>query len=167
MHRLTSIATRSALALLVAGTLTCGGGDGEGPQTGPSKLALAIPPSASAENGVALAVQPVVQIQDAAGQATPSSGATVAVEVVESGATLNGTLSKDVDSQGKATFSDLSLTGPAGTYTLKFTSSGLTGVTSSGLDLSGVPSTAALTVTTQPPSTALTVKSLPPPRSPR
>ncbi|MGH3847090.1 MAG: galactose oxidase-like domain-containing protein, partial [Pseudonocardiaceae bacterium] len=119
-------------------------------------MALTTEPSASAQNGVAFGQQPVVQIQDAAGQATPSSGASVAVEVVENGATLNGTLSKAVDSQGKATFTDLSLTGTAGTYTLKFTSSGLTGVTSSGIDLSGIPQTATLTITTQPPSTALT-----------
>ncbi len=155
MQRTLSIASRFAVAVLAAGTLTCGG-DGQGPNTGPSKLAVATQPSASAENGVAFPQQPVVQIQDSDGQPIGSSGATVTAEVVEAGGTLNGTLAVTVDAQGRATFTDLSLTAPAGTYTIRFTSSGLTAVSSNAIDLSGVPPTAALTITTQPPATALT-----------
>lgn len=147
-----SIAARFALALLVVGTLTCGGD--QGPSTGASKLALVTPPSAAAENGVAFAQQPIVQVEDANGQAPPPAGTAVTAAVVESGATLGGTQAQQVDAQGTATFTDLSLSGPAGTYTIQFTSSGLTAVTSGEIVLAG-PASAALTITTQPPSTAL------------
>jgi len=155
MHRPVSIAARFALPFLLAGALTCGG-DGQGPSSTPTKLGTVTQPSAAAENGVAFGQQPVVQIQDANGQAMPLSGASVTAEVVETGgATLNGTLSEAVDVQGRATFTDLSLSGPAGTYTLRFTSSGLTATTSAAIDL-GAPASASLTVTTEPPATALT-----------
>ena len=121
----------------------------------PSKLALVTPPSSAAENGVALAQQPAVQVEDGNGQAVPAAGTTITVAVVESGATLGGTLAQPVDAQGKATFTDLSLSGAGGTYTIQFTASGLTAVTSNDIVLAG-PVSAALMITTQPPATALT-----------
>jgi Domain of unknown function (DUF1929)/Glyoxal oxidase N-terminus len=156
MRRLVSTATRFTLPFLVAGALTCGG-DGEGPSSTPTKLGIVTQPSAVAEDGVPFGAQPVVEIQNVDGQAIPSSGASVTIEVVETGgATLNGTVSEAVDAQGRATFTDLSLSGPGGAYTLRFTSTGLTATTSAAIVLSGASANASLTVTTQPPATALT-----------
>jgi hypothetical protein len=113
-------------------------------------------PSSSAENGAPFGQQPIVQIEDADGNAVASPGASVTAELTGAGgATLTGSLVKSVDAQGRATFTDLSLSGPAGTYTIQFTSTGLTSVSSNDITL-GAPAGAGLIVTTQPPSTALT-----------
>jgi hypothetical protein len=154
MQRIVSSGSRLALAALVAGTLTCGG-DGTSPST-PAKLGIMTQPSSSAQNGVPLDQQPVVQIQDANGDAVASPGASITAGIAAgTGATLTGSLVKSADAQGRATFTDLSLSGPAGTYTIQFTSSGLTSAMSNAITLDA-PAGAGLVVTTQPPATALT-----------
>ena len=156
MYRSVSPAPRFGLPFLLAGALTCGGDSQGPPPATPTKVGIVTQPSAAAANGVAFGQQPVVQLQDASGQVIPSSGASVTVAVVETGGvTLNGTLSDVVDAQGNATFTDLSLSGPAGSYTLRFSSAGLTAATSAAIVL-GAPAAASLSVTTQPPATALT-----------
>jgi hypothetical protein len=51
------------------------------------------------------------------------------------GGSLSGSASVLTVAGGSATFSGLGITGPAGTYTLSFSSAGLTSVTSGGIDL--------------------------------
>jgi len=115
-------------------------------------LSLTTQPSATALSGSVLAVQPVIQLRDASGNAVAQAGASVTA-AVSVGATLGGTAVVATDAQGVATFSGLSLSAAAGTYTLSFSATGLTGVTSNNITLSAGAGT-KLTITTQPPATA-------------
>ena len=99
-----------------------------------SALALQTQPSATVANGAALATQPVVRIVDGFGNVITSATTTVTATLQGAGATLGGTASVAAVG-GVATFTDLSLTGTAGTYPLAFAASGLTGVTSGNVAL--------------------------------
>ena len=118
-----------------------------------SKLAMSIQPSTSAQSGVVLAVQPVIQLQDALGNPVAQSGKQVTVSVTGGGATLAGTLTVSTNANGTATFSGLALSGPVGSYTLTFTASGLTSAVSGSILLSA-GAAARLIVATQPSSSA-------------
>ena len=96
------------------------------------RLVITTQPSSDAENGEPLAQQPVVRAEDAAG--TPL-GAGVAVTASVQGATLSGTAVVETGSDGLASFADLALSGPSGSYTLVFSSPDLTGVESAAITL--------------------------------
>jgi|GEM_PF-879174 len=99
--------------------------------TAPTATASAITTSpAGAASGRAFTTQPVVRITDSGGNTVISSGVVVTA-TVSSGATLVGTTTATASS-GIATFSNLGVSGTAGTaYTLTFTPTGLTPVTAS------------------------------------
>ncbi|MBK9067044.1 MAG: carboxypeptidase regulatory-like domain-containing protein [Gemmatimonadetes bacterium] len=97
-------------------------------------LAMQAQPSATAANGAALATQPVVRIVDGFGNVITSATTTVTATLQGAGAALGGTASVAAVN-GVATFTDLSLSGTTGTYTLAFAASGLTGVTSGNVAL--------------------------------
>src|SRR2546428_8798361 len=82
-----------------------------------TKLVLTTQPSSTAQSGVALAPQPVVQIQDANGNAVSDGGATVTATVTPAGATPSNATAT-TGTSGAATFSGLTLNGTAGSYTL-------------------------------------------------
>ena len=118
-----------------------------------ARLGISTQPSASATNGVALARQPRVQVEDAYG--VGAAGVSIAASAVGSGLTLNGATTVTAGADGRASFTGLALVGPAGTARLRFTTSGIDPATSA--DISLAPGAAAtLTVTTQPPGDALT-----------
>ena len=84
-----------------------------------TKLALTTPPSSTARSGAPLAQQPVVQLQDANGNPVSRSGVVVTATPSPAGATAsNNTATTGLN--GSATFSSLTLTGTAGSYTLSF-----------------------------------------------
>ena len=118
-----------------------------------TRLALSTQPSATAQSGVVLAAQPVVQLQDALGNVVAQSGKQVTVSVTGGGATLAGNLTVATDASGAATFSGLALTGPVGSYTLTFTASGLTSAVSASIAISA-GAAARLVMATQPSSSA-------------
>jgi hypothetical protein len=151
MTRSPSPTRHIALLLLAAGSLTCSG-DGTNPNNDPAKLAVTTQPSSSAVNGQPLAVQPVVQVQDADGDnvAAPN-GTTITASVAGGGATVQGTATVTPDANGKATFTDLAVAGGSGTYTLQFSANGLTSATSSDITLAGGPPS-TITATVQPTS---------------
>jgi len=64
---------------------------------------------------------------------------TAALVSPPAGAALGGDATKDTDGSGAATFTDLSIVGPVGSYTLRFTSGSLTAVTSSAISLTTGP----------------------------
>ena len=102
-----------------------------------SRLVLAVAPSPSATSGTALSTQPGVQIADANGAPISQSGTTITVEIASGpsgGALSNATAT--TNASGRATFSGLTLTGPAGTYVLRFESGSLTPVSSGNIALS-------------------------------
>ncbi len=98
-----------------------------------AQLAIVQQPSTTALSGQLLGQQPTVQVRDAFGN--PVAGVvSVSVTLVGTG-TLGGTTPISTNASGLATFTDLSITADPGTYTLNFTSGGLTPVTSGGITL--------------------------------
>ena len=109
---------------------------------------------AGAKSGLPLAQQPVVQVRDANGNAASQANVPVTVALVGTGATLNGTLTVTTNASGAAVFTNLVLTGAAGSYTLRFTAPGLAETTSAPVTLGGGAPT-QLAMATQPSATAL------------
>jgi hypothetical protein len=98
----------------------------------PNALVIQIQPSSSAPSGTPFAQQPRLQIVDPSGNAVAQTGVSVTAAVASgTGGTLAGSTAIATDPTGLATFVDLTITGPAGSYTLLFASNGLTAVTSS------------------------------------
>jgi adhesin/invasin len=100
-------------------------------QPQPAGLVLLTTLSETAQNGVVLVNQPVVQVFDADSQ--PLSQVEVVASVSSGGATLSGTATATSDASGQATFTDLALVGPQGPQTLKFS------VTTPALEITSSP----------------------------
>jgi len=118
-----------------------------------TQLALVTAPPASASSGVTFSVAPVIQLETSSGAAVSQSGVPVTVSVASGPAILSGTLTVNTGATGRATFSDLQLTGPVGNHTLRFTSPGLTEVVSPTIVLIAGPP-ARLVIVTEPSSSA-------------
>ena len=114
-------------------------------------LAMQTQPSSVAQSGVELAVQPVIQLKDPQGNNLAQSGLDVTASV--SAGTLGGTVTRSTDASGLATFTDLEITGPAGSYTLQFTAPGTTQAVSTPITIGGAA--AGIVITTNPPVSAL------------
>jgi hypothetical protein len=118
-----------------------------------TQLSISTQPSATAASGTQFGTQPSIQLRDAQGAAVSQSGVPVTVSVASGSATLSGTLTVSTNSTGLATFSGLTLTGPIGAHTLRFSSPGLTDAVSATITL-GAGAAAKLVMVTEPPSTA-------------
>jgi alpha-tubulin suppressor-like RCC1 family protein len=92
----------------------------------PAKMAFVVPPSANVSDGTIFAAQPVVQLLDVNANPTPAGGVAVAAAITAGGGTLNGTTTATTDANGQAKFTNLSITGTAGSKTLTFSTSGVT-----------------------------------------
>src|SRR5207247_2590516 len=95
-----------------------------------AKLALTTQPSGSAQNAIAFAQQPVVQLQDAAGNNVSQVNVAVTPAIASGGGTLAPVTAVLTSASGAAAFSGLTITGTVGPRTLSFTSGTLTGITS-------------------------------------
>jgi hypothetical protein len=84
----------------------------------PDHLVLRTTLAETAQNGVALEPKPVIEVYDADNQLLP--GIEVVASVSAGGATASGGTSATSDADGLATFSNLSLVGPQGPQTLRF-----------------------------------------------
>jgi hypothetical protein len=102
-------------------------------------LSIAQQPSPQATVGVPFAQQPVVQLKDGTGGVLATPGIAVSVAIASGGGTLAGTTTVSTDAQGRATFTDLAITGDPGSRTLTFTATGFTGVTSGAIDVQAAP----------------------------
>jgi len=118
-----------------------------------TQLQILAQPSSAAQSGVAFAVQPAVRVADAFGNTVPASGTVVTAALASGTGTLGGTLTASTVT-GVATFGNLSITGVAGSYTLQFTSTGLTPVTSGTITI-GAGAATKLVMGTQPSTTAV------------
>ena len=118
-----------------------------------SRLSITTQPSATAQNGVPFAQQPVIQLRDASNNPVAQSGVVVTVAVLTGGGALGGTPTATTNASGVATFSGLSITGTVGARTLLFGASGYTTVTSNAINITPGAAT-ALTITAQPSATA-------------
>src|SRR3989449_5228678 len=108
------------LTAATSGTITLGAGTA-------TQLTITTQPSPTATSGAALGQQPVIQVRDAAGNPAGGAGLTVTAVIATgpAGATLTNGTATTVAS-GAATFSGLTLSGLAGTYTLRVESGTLT-----------------------------------------
>ncbi|HEU4647517.1 MAG TPA: Ig-like domain repeat protein [Gemmatimonadales bacterium] len=153
-----------ALALLGTTLLctACGGDSLTLPNTGPagpSKLTMATKPPAQAVAGEPLSPVIRIQIQDATGAPIKDAGRAVTASLQgNGGAQLRGQLTQATDSNGVAAFGDLVIDGPARSYTIEFSSAGLTPATTPPIAVS-VPlivTTAAIRSIAPAKGTALT-----------
>ncbi len=99
-----------------------------------NRLTVITQPSASAASGIAFAEQPQVQVQDLAGNPVPTP-ATINALILTGGGTLLGTTSASTGGTATASFSNLGISGLAGTRTILFTTSGLASDTSAAVQL--------------------------------
>src|SRR5207247_7614837 len=108
-------------------------------------------PSSAVQGGAAFAHQPVVQLKDANGNPVVQAGVLVSAAVASgpSPPSLPARRSSDLDANGKASFTNLAISGPVGSYALGFTAATYTGVTSSAIVLSAGPAS-QLVFTVQP-----------------
>ena len=128
-----------ALCCLAAG---CGGGNE--PTLHPTRLALVTQPAVQAQSRISLITQPVVQLLDDQDAAVAQAGVPVTVSIATGGGSLSGATTVNTGSDGRATFTQLAVSGLAGARTLTFTSPNLAPVTSVIIDLlPGVPATIA------------------------
>jgi len=127
------------LLLIAAISAACASGNVIEPPAGdsPTALALLTPPSATAQTGAPLPTQPVVQALNASGEAVAAAGIAVAASLASgpAGATLSGTTTQVTSADGRAAFTTLAVTGPAGTYTLRFGAPNLAAVSSQDIGL--------------------------------
>jgi adhesin/invasin len=95
----------------------------------------------SAQNGVPLSAQPVLDVLD--GENRPLPGVQVVAAVASGGGSLTGGTTVTSDASGAATFTDLALIGPQGGQILQFTVVGTSvGATSGPIELrAGSPAT--------------------------
>jgi hypothetical protein len=118
----------------------------------PARLSVRTQPSPNAVSGVALAQQPVIQLLDAGGNEATQGGVAVTVAINSGGGTLGGTLTRATDANGRATFTDLVISGAPGTRTLKFSASGFAAVTSAQITLAAAPTVTTITSDSPDPS---------------
>ena len=120
----------------------CGGGDTTSPAIA-TKLSVEIAPSTTAGSRVEFATQPVIQLQDASGNAVTQAGVVVTASIIAGGGTVGGSPAATTGSNGAATFSNLSISGIVGPHTLTFSSSGLISATATVTLTPGAISTIA------------------------
>ena len=120
----------------------------------PARLSVLIQPSASAVSGAVLGQQPVIQLLDASGNPATQSGVEVQVAIASGSGLLAGATSKLTDGNGRATFTNLAITGVPGTYTLRFSAASFAAVTSTGVNLAAAPTVTTITADTPDPSRA-------------
>jgi len=96
-----------------------------------SQLSITTQPATSVAANTSFIPQPVIQLRDFAGNPVSQSdvSVTVAINSAQGDATLGGTTTVKTNGSGIATFSGLKLS-KSGSYTLKFTASGLSQVVS-------------------------------------
>ena len=97
-----------------------------------SQLSITTQPATSVAANTSFNPQPVIQLRDFAGNSVSQSGVavTAAINSAQGEAVLGGTLTVNTNGSGIATFTNLKFS-KSGSYTLKFTSAGLSQAVSS------------------------------------
>jgi adhesin/invasin len=116
-------------------------------------LTLVTQPASTAQSGVVLSRQPVVQLLDASNNPAAQAGVPVTAAIASGGGTLGGTVTRSTGSDGRATFTDLYISGSAGTRTLVFFSGSLAAVTSDPIAVSAAAVSASESSVTAAPTT--------------
>jgi uncharacterized protein YccT (UPF0319 family) len=122
-----------------------------------TQLTITTPPSTTAQNGVAFAQQPAIQLRDVSGNAVSQAGVVVTAAIATGGGTLDGTTTATTGGTGLATFANLGITGTVGDRTLRFTATGLTDVVSGTITITAGSFSATQSTVEAAPSTILAV----------
>lgn len=127
--------------VLLLSSLAACGSDGTGPiAPGATAVAVVTQPAAVAQSGVPLPQQPVVTLQNASGAPVSQAGVLITAVIASGGGSLGGTTSVRTDADGRATWTDLSVSGLAGPRTLRFEAPGLASAISGAITLvAGAP----------------------------
>jgi PKD repeat protein len=123
----------------------------------PPSLVIQTQPSSSARNGVPFDGQPVVQLRNASGGDDAVAGVQVRARLGSGGGELLGTLVRATDAFGRATFTDLAISGDAGRRTLRFEATGYASVSSAEINVAApplIPTTTTITGDSPDPSVA-------------
>jgi hypothetical protein len=118
-----------------------------------TQLVITTQPSATDASGAVLAQQPVVKVEDAAGNVVATDASTVTAKITAGGVSV--TPATKVAVSGVASFSGLALNALAGPYTLSFTDGTLTAATSTSVTVT-VGAASQLVVTTSPSTSTAT-----------
>jgi hypothetical protein len=110
-----------------------------------AKLTLVTQPGARASSGEVIDPQPVLQLQDPAGNPLAREAVSVTVQIASGEGTLHGTTTQTSDAGGQIVFTDLSIAGPPGARTLIFAASGYASAISTPVSL-GVGAPASVVV---------------------
>jgi alpha-tubulin suppressor-like RCC1 family protein len=126
-------------------------------------LAIVVQPPVTGQSGVTLAHPVIVEVRDQNGAAFPQSGLSVTASIADGGGALGGMTTQTTDTDGRAVFPDLAISGTVGPRTLRFASGPLAAATTSPISLDTGPaaSVEALTATTVQATVAAAVT--PPP----
>ncbi len=112
-----------------------------------TQLAITTQPSATDASGAALAQQPVVKVEDAAGNVVSTDASTVTAKITTGGVSVTPATKAAV--AGVASFSGVALNALVGSYTLTFSDGTLSPATSTSVAVTvGTPS--QLVITTEP-----------------
>ncbi|HUG28291.1 MAG TPA: hypothetical protein VMK53_08350 [Gemmatimonadales bacterium] len=137
--------SRRLTVLLGSCLLAACSGEGIGPGPAATALALLTQPSSTAQGGVAFPVQPVVQLRNAQGEPVQQADVLVTAVIATGGGAVVGTAAQRTDVEGKATWTDLGISGVTGARTLRFESPGLSSVVSAPVSVgAGAATTIAL-----------------------
>ncbi len=132
--------------LIAACKSSTGGND---PQPGvPEALELLTGVPATSQSRTAFTPSPVVQVVDAFGDPVAQAGISVAAAIQTGGGAVSGTATVATDANGQATFSNLRVNGLVGNRTMRFTSGGLTGITSGTVMITAGPAATIVANTT-------------------
>jgi len=135
---------RFALAAIAGCLGACAGSDGTSAPV-PSRLVLSVEPPSSASSGVVLTPAPGIQVVDADGAPIGVNGILVTASLASGSGSVVGTVGVRTDQGGRAVFTDLILSGPVGSRTLRFSAPGLSAVVSRSIEVgSGPVSTAVI-----------------------
>jgi PKD repeat protein len=118
----------------------------------PAGLVIVTQPSGSVKNGQALGRQPVIQVQDGAGNA--QAGVIVTAQLAGGGGELLGTRQLGSDVNGNVAYTDLAIAGAEGPRRLVFTAGGFSGVTSDVIVVSTIPTSTLIAGDSPDPSVA-------------
>jgi hypothetical protein len=108
----------------------------------PPRLMIVTEPSGSAQSGVVFSQQPSIQLADNQGAPIAQSGVAITAAIASGGGALGGTTTIPTDASGVAQFTDLSISGVAGSRTLIFATAGYTAATSTSINVT-TPSVSA------------------------
>ena len=96
------------------------------------RISIATQPASTAQSGSNLPVQPIVRLLNGAGGSINRSNVTITASLEGGIGVLGGDRTRETNGSGVAGFTNLRITG-VGSFTLRFTASGFTGVSSTSI----------------------------------